>query len=473
LATNRVDTISALHNILGAKDILTDASDVNPYSQDWRRIFNGRPLAVVRPSNTREVSDVIKLCADLRIPLVPQGGNTGMVGGAVPSEDDCQIVLSLSGMNRIRDIDPVDMTMIVDAGVVLKAAQEAASAAGCMLPLSFSSEGSAQIGGVLATNAGGNNTVRHGTARDLVLGMEVVMPDGRIWNGLRRLRKDNAGYCLRQLFVGAEGTLGIITGAVLKLTRPPRQTALGLCAVPSPQAALDLLNLLQDNDPASLVAFEYMSNTGMGLVLQTIRGTVFPLPKPAPHYILTELATQRRDPELRADMTKLFETALQAGIIGDAAIAASVTDRQAMWRLREEQSEAQKRTGASIKNDVSVPVSKVPEFLTRAAEACEKVVQGIRVVPFGHIGDGNVHFNLVQPLGADPAEFMTRAQDLMEAVNEIVNALGGSFSAEHGIGQLKAYMMPAWRGGPELDAMRQIKKALDPLGLMNPGKVLG
>jgi FAD/FMN-containing dehydrogenase len=395
-----------------------------------------------------------------------------MVGGAAVGEDGSEIVLSLSRLNRVRGIDPVDMTMEIEAGVTLKAAQQAAADSGCLLPLSISSEGSAQIGGVLATNAGGNNTVRYGNARDLVLGVEVVLADGQVWNGLRRLHKDNTGYCLRQLFVGSEGTLGIITAAVLKLYPQPRESAVALCAVGSPEAALDLFNRLQQHDPAAIQAYEYMSGPGVDLVLQYIPGAALPLAEPAAAYVLIELATPRDGADLRGSLETVLGAAIEAGIVADAVIAESGAQRAALWRLREEHSEAQKRAGASVKNDVSVPVSKVPELIRRATEICERLTPGIRCVPFGHLGDGNIHFNLVQPEGADPAAFLARDHALMDAVNEVVRALDGSFSAEHGIGKLKPYMMPEWRGGPELDLMRRIKQALDPRGILNPGKLL-
>jgi FAD/FMN-containing dehydrogenase len=381
-------------------------------------------------------------------------------------------VLSLARMTRIRDIDPLDMTLTIEAGVTLKAAQNVAADAGCLLPLSISSEGSAQIGGVLATNAGGNNTVRYGNARDLVLGLEVVLPDGAVWNGLRRLRKDNTGYCLRQLFVGSEGTLGIITAAVLKLVPRPRELCVAFCAVGTPDAALDLFGRFQAHDPAAVQAFEYMSGMGVELVLKHIPGAALPLAKPAMHYVLVELATPRPDAGLRASLEAVLEQALDHGIVLDAAVAESEAQRAAIWRLREEHSEAQKREGASVKNDVSVPISRVPEFISRATVACERLIPGIRAVPFGHMGDGNIHFNLAQPEDADPERFLAQDHAIMDTVNEVVRALDGSFSAEHGIGRLKPYMMPDWRGGAELEAMRRIKSALDPLGILNPGKVL-
>ncbi|MEJ0018023.1 MAG: FAD-binding oxidoreductase [Acetobacteraceae bacterium] len=464
--------LETIRTIVGGPGLLTEASDTAAYVEDWRRLYRGRTPAVVRPGSTEELAQVVRLCAEQRVPVVPQGGNTSMVGGATPADNGRELVLSTSRLTRIRDIDPLDLTMTLEAGVTLKAAQNAAAEARCLLPLSISSEGSAQIGGVLAVNAGGNNTVRYGNARDLVLGLEVVLADGTVWNGLRRLRKDNTGYCLRQLFVGSEGTLGIITAAVLKLVPRPREVAVAFCAVASPEAALNLFGRFQSHDPAAISAFELMSGLGTEFVLRHIEGAVLPLAAPAPNYVLVELATPRPDAGLRATLEAVLEGALADGVVTDAAIAESEAQRAAIWRLREEHSEGQKREGASVKNDVSVPVSKVPEFIRRATAACEALMPGIRVVPFGHMGDGNIHFNLEQPVDADGAWFLAQDHAIMDTVNEVVRALDGSFSAEHGIGRLKPYMMPDWRGGAELAVMQRIKAALDPLGIMNPGKVL-
>ena len=342
---------------------------------------------------------------------------------------------------------------------------------GCTLPLSISSEGTAQIGGVLATNAGGNNTLRFGNARDLVLGLEAVLADGQIWHGLRRLRKDNTGYCLRQLLVGSEGTLGIITAAVLKLTPRPATIEVALCALPSVEAALRLYTEFSRHDPASLQAFEYMSGTGMGFVLAHIPGASLPVAQAA-HYVLIELASPRPGAELRGVMEEVLMPALDSGIALDIVLAESEAQRRAIWKLREEHAEAQKREGASVKNDVSVPISKVPELLARAQTAGQTLMPGMRMVPFGHMGDGNIHLNFEQPIGMDAAAFLAQDHAIMDMVCEIVRDLDGSFSAEHGVGLLKPYMMESWRGGAELDMMQRIKQALDPQGLMNPGKVL-
>jgi len=463
--------LDALRAIVGERGLLTEPFDVAPYAEDWRHLYRGRTVAVLRPATTAEVAAIVRLCADAVVPLVPQGGNTSMVGGAIPAEDGSELVLNLARLNRVRDLDPIDLTLTIEAGATLRAAQDAAAAAGGILPLSIASEGTAQIGGILSTNAGGNHTVRYGNARDLVLGLEVVLPDGQVWNGLRRLRKDNTGYCLRQLFVGAEGTLGVITAAILKLAPRPREIEVALCAVASPEAALDLFARFQRHDPAALQAFEYMGGLGMALVLKHIPGAALPLAAPAAHYALIELATPRPDARLRAALEAVLEEALQAGVVTDAAIAESAAQRQAIWRLREEHSEAQRREGASVKNDVSAPVSRVPELIRRASAACEALIPGCRMAAFGHMGDGNIHLNAVQPEGMDPAAFLARDHAIMDAVNAVVRDLGGSFSAEHGVGRLKRYMMSDWRGGAELETMRRIKAALDPKGIMNPGKL--
>jgi FAD/FMN-containing dehydrogenase len=469
--TEMTGLLARLQAMLGPLGFLTGA-DTAGYTEDWRRLYQGVTPAVLRPGNTAQLAEVVRLCAAAGAKLVPQGGNTGMVGAAAPAADGSELVLSLGRLNHIRDIDPADMTMTIEAGVTLKAAQDAAEAAGCLLPLSISSEGSAQIGGVLSTNAGGNNTVRYGNARDLVLGLEVVLADGQVWNGLRRLRKDNTGYCLRQLFVGAEGTLGVITAAVLKLVPRPREIEVAFCAVASPAAALEVFGRLQARDPAAIQAFEYMSGAGMALVLKNIPDTALPLAHPAEHYVLIELATPRQNAGLRDLLEEVLAPAMEEEKVLDAVIATSEAQRRAIWKLREEHSQAQKREGASVKNDVSVPVSAVPALLARATAACIALIPGIRAVPFGHLGDGNIHFNLEQPVDMDGAAFLARDHEIMDTVNEVVRSLDGSFSAEHGVGRLKPYMMSQWRGGAELDIMQRIKQALDPMGMMSPGRVL-
>lgn len=464
--------LARLAALLGPRGLIVDAADVAPYGENWRRAYCAAPLAVARPADTREVAAVVRACAEAGVGVVPQGGNTSLADGAVPSRPGRELVLSLARLNRVRDIDAVDLSMTVEAGVPLKAAQEAAEAADCLLPLSIASEGSAQIGGVLATNAGGNNTVRWGNARDLVLGLEAVLPDGAIWNGLRRLRKDNTGYCLRQLLVGSEGTLGIITAAVLKLAPRPRERAVAFCAVASAEAALELFRRLRDWDPAAINAYEYMTGLCVDLVLRHIPGTRLPLSAPAAHYVLIDLATPREDASLATALEGLLEPAIAEGLVDDVVIAQSEAQIADFWHLREEQGESQRRAGAVTHNDVSVPVSKVPELLARAIPAVEAQMTGIRVVPFGHLGDGNIHFNLVAPEGMAAEAFLAQEHTLSDTVTAVVRDLGGSFSAEHGVGLLKRYMMEDWRGGTELAAMRAIKAAIDPSGIMNPGKLL-
>ncbi|MCX7374233.1 MAG: FAD-binding oxidoreductase [Alphaproteobacteria bacterium] len=467
----RDDLLAALTQRLGPQGVLQGA-DMAPHETDWRALFQGHALAVLRPASTEEMADAVRLCAAARVPMVPQGGNTSMVAGATPDETATQIVLTTTRMTRIRDIDVNDMTMVAEAGVILKVAQDAARDAGALFPLSLSAEGSCTIGGVLSTNAGGNTTVRYGNARELMLGLEAVMPDGSIWHGLRRLRKDNTGYALRHLLVGAEGTLGIITAAALRLFPRPVEEAVAFCAVADEDAALSLFRRFRGRDESAVRAFEYMSAGSMHLVLDHVPGVSLPLAERAAHYVLVDLASSRPGANLRALLESVLEDAMEAREVTDAALAESEAQRAAIWKLREEHPEGQKRAGASVKNDVSVPVSKVPEMVRRSCEALTRLIPGSRPVPFGHIGDGNIHMNLAQEPGTDPAAFLARSHDIMDCVNEIVRELGGSFSAEHGVGRIKTDMVEDWRGGAELAAMQAIKRAMDPLGLMNPGKVL-
>ena len=468
-AAGLLDRLSAL---LGPSGLLLAPEDLAPHLTDWRGLYRGSAPCLLRPASTAELAEAVRLCAAAGAAMVPQGGNTSMVGGATPDASGAQIPVSLARLNRVRDVDPLDMTMTVEAGLVVKAAQDAAAAGGCLFPLSFGGEGSATIGGVLSTNAGGNTTVRYGNARDLVLGLEVVLPDGRVWNGLRRLRKDNTGYALRHLFVGAEGTLGFITAAVLRLFPRPRESEVAFCAVASEDAALSLFRRFRDRDETAVRAFEYMSGAGVDLVVRHIEGATLPLEARADHYALVDLASSRPDAGLRGMMEAVLEEALEAEEVLDAAIGGSEAQRAALWRVREEHPEAQRLAGASVKSDVSVPVSKTPELMRRASEALRALVPGSVPVPFGHMGDGNIHMNLSQPEGMDPAAFLARGHAIMDAVNDVVRDLGGSPSAEHGIGRLKAGMLESWRGGAELDLMRRIKAAVDPQGLMNPGKIL-
>lgn len=466
------DLPDSLATLLGPAGLLTDPADIAPALSDWRGLYHGAALAVLRPGSTAQVSGCVRICAAAGLSIVPQGGNTSMVGGATPEGNGRSVVLSLARMNRIRDLDALDMTMTAEAGVVVKAAQDAAAEAHCLFPLSFGGEGTATIGGVLSTNAGGNTTVRYGNARELMLGLEVVLPDGQVWNGLRRLRKDNTGYALRHLFVGAEGTLGIVTAATLRLFARPRTSEVLFCAVRNEDAALATFRRFREADESAIRAFEYMSGAGVDIVAAQIPGITLPLAERADHYVLIDLASTRADADLQGLAEQVLGEAMESGEVLDAVLGGSESRRAALWRIREEHSEAQRKEGASVKNDVSVPVSKVPDLIRRASAACQALMPGIRAVPFGHMGDGNIHMNLQQPAGMDPQAFLARSHDIMEAVNAVVRDLDGSFSAEHGIGRLKTDMMEAWRGGAELDAMRRIKAALDPDCVMNPGKVL-
>ncbi len=464
--------LGALTAMLGPRGVITDPADLAPWTTDWRGLYQGATPCLLRPASTNELAAAVRLLARAGVPMVPQGGNTSMVGGAAPDESGRQVIVSLTRMNRIRDLDPIDMTMTAEAGVILKSAQDAAAAAGALFPLSLGAEGSATIGGVLATNAGGNTTVRYGNARELMLGIEAVLPDGQVFCGLRALRKDNTGYALKHLFVGAEGTLGIISAATLRLFPRARVTCVALAAVASEDAALALFRRFRDRDDTAVRAFEYMSGTGMDIVLRQIEGAVLPMASRGAHYCLIDLASSRPDADLAGLMETVLEAGLEAAEVVDAAIAQSDAQAAAIWRLREEHPEAQKREGASVKSDVSVPVSRVPELIRRSSDALRALIPGSRPVPFGHMGDGNIHMNLEQPEGMDPGAFLARGHDIMDTVNAVVRDLDGSFSAEHGIGRLKTDMLESWRGGAELDAMRRIKAALDPQGLMNPGKVL-
>ncbi|QXM23462.1 FAD-binding oxidoreductase [Elioraea tepida] len=461
-----------LRALLGDRGMITDPAEMRGYVTEWRGLWTGRSPAILRPASTAECAEAVRLCAEAGVRMVPQAGNTSLVGASVPHEAGDEVVISVGRMNRILDLDPADMTMTVEAGAVLASVQKAAEEAGCLFPLSLGSEGTAQIGGLLGTNAGGNATLRYGNARDLVLGLEVVLPDGRVLDMLRRLRKDNTGYCLRHLFIGAEGTLGIITRAVLKLFPRPSDIQLAFAAVPSVEAALALLNRFQRHDGASLSAFEYMGRFGLELVFRHIPGAADPFGARHEHYCLVELSSPRPDAGLRHGLEAVLEGAYADGLVLDATIAESEAQRASLWRLREEHSEAQKREGASIKNDVSVPVSRVPDLIAQASAACRALIPGVRVCAFGHVGDGNIHFNLSAPEGADGAAFLARWDEVAEAVNGVVRALGGSFSAEHGVGRLKTRTLAAWRAGPELDLMRAIKRTIDPGNLMNPGKVV-
>ncbi len=463
--------LDRMAGIVGSKNVITDADAMVPYLKEWRDLFRGKAQGIVRPGSTAEVAELVKLAAETGTVLVPQGGNTGLVGGQIPISEGREIILSLQRLDKIRAVDTDGDTMIVEAGVTLKRAQDAAEAAGRLFPLSLASEGSCTIGGNLSTNAGGTAVLAYGNARELCMGLEVVLPDGRIWNGLRQLRKDNTGYDLKNLFIGAEGTLGIITAAVLKLFPAPAARATAFLAVPDPAAALELLNAAKAGAGGTLTTFELMPRIGMDFVLRHASGTRDPLSEPSPWYVLMEVSAQQAT-GLDEHVETFLGEALEKGIVTDAALAGSLTQRADFWKLREMLSEVQTYEGGSIKHDVSVPIHATPEFLARAIAAVEAMVPGCRPVPFGHLGDGNIHFNVSQPVGADKAGFLARWSEMNEAVHAIVAELHGSISAEHGIGRLKRDLLPGVKDPVELDLMRTIKQTLDPQGILNPGSVL-
>ncbi|MDQ7989500.1 MAG: FAD-binding oxidoreductase [Candidatus Dactylopiibacterium sp.] len=466
------ELVDALRAIVGAPHVLCDAAGCAPFEEDWRGRYRGRARCVVRPADTAEVAAVVRACAAAGVPMVPQGGNTGLVGGSVPHPDASEVVISLARLNRVRAIDVDNATITVEAGCTLAAVQDAAAAHDRLFPLSLASEGSCQIGGNLASNAGGVQVLRYGNTRELTLGLEVVLADGQIWSGLRGLRKDNTGYDLKQLFVGSEGTLGIITAAVLKLFPLPAARAVAWIALPDPASAIGLLGRLRQVAGERLSAFEIVAASAHEIVLRNLPGVRRPLEVAAPWYALMELTDGARQDDLDGLMTRVLEEAFEAGLVLDGVVAANEAQADALWALRENISEAQKKEGFSVKHDVSVPVSRIPEFLARADAALAQRFPGVRVVAFGHAGDGNLHYNPSMPAGgAENAAFIARSSEVNRVVHDIVDELGGSISAEHGLGQLKREEIRRYKSALELDMMRAIKKALDPHGLMNPGKV--
>jgi FAD/FMN-containing dehydrogenase len=464
--------LDRIRKIVGPKGWTTDPADMARYEKEERGFFAGKAAMVVRPANTAEVAAVLAECNASRIPVVPQGGNTGLVGGGTPHDTGAEIVLSLSRLNAIRGLDAANDTIVVEAGCVLADIQNAAAAADRLFPLSLAAEGTCQIGGNLSTNAGGINVLRYGMTRDLVLGLEVVLADGRIWSSLKGLRKDNTGYDLKQLFVGSEGTLGIVTAAVLKLFPAPRELETCLVAVPSPAAAIELLQRAKNESGGNCTAFELTQRRLIDFVLKHIPGTADPMERRHEWYALVEFAAGDMGGALKGMVERLLERAFEDGLALDAVLAASQAQRKALWKLRESMTEAQKHEGGSIKHDVSVPVSAVADFLARATAICEAMVPGVRVCAFGHAGDGNIHFNVSQPEGADRTAFMAGMHAMNERVHDLVAALDGSISAEHGIGRLKRDDLPRYKDAVALDLMRTLKAALDPNGILNPGKVV-
>ena len=466
-----MDFLNQFAQITGAAHVFTAAADMAACLAEPRGLFHGTALALVKPGTTAEVSAIAALCHAHGIAIVPQGGNTGLVGGQIPDGSGQQVLLSLQRLNRIRETDLAASCLVVEAGVTLAGVQRAAAAAGRLFPLSLASEGSCTIGGNLSTNAGGTAVLAYGNARDLVLGLEVVLADGRILPLLSKLKKDNTGYDLKHLFMGAEGTLGIITAASLKLFPRPRSIATAFIGLASPDAALALLQLAQETTGQALKTFELMPRTGIEFVLRHAPGAREPLGQSHAWYVLLELSGTS-DTGLDEALADLLASALDKGLIEDATPALSLTQRNAFWALRESLSDVQKLEGGSIKHDVSLPIALVPAFLRAAEAAVTRLIPGARLVPFGHLGDGNIHYNVSQPAGADKAAFLARWGQVNEVVHAMVIAMGGSFSAEHGIGTLKRGLLARYKDPVALEVMRAVKAALDPGGIMNPGKVL-
>jgi FAD/FMN-containing dehydrogenase len=465
--------LARLATIVGADHVLTAAGDVAPHTTDWRGRYRGQALAVVRPAATAEVAAVVAACADARTAVVPQGGNTGLVGGGTPHGSGDEIVLSLTRMNRVRAVDADNATITVEAGVTLAGVQQAANEAGLAFPLSLASEGSCTIGGNLATNAGGTAVLRYGNARDLALGVEVVLADGSVLDLARGLRKDNTGYDLKQLFIGAEGTLGIVTAAVLKLYAAPRTQVTALAALASVGDAVALLRHAKQSLGDRLVGFELMSDVALALSRKHHPGTPDALPGHA-WYALVQADDSADDATLAARLEAMLAAGVEQGFVTDATVARSVAQADALWAARENISEAQRREGPNLKHDISLPVSSIPAFLDDAERALRAAIPGVRFVVFGHLGDGNLHYNLSAPEGTSPESFVAPAmlERAQRIVHDLVAARGGSISAEHGIGQLKRAELKRTKAPLELAVMRRIKAALDPAGILNPGKIL-
>ena len=460
------DTIVRLKEVAGPKGWSDDPAEIAPHLQEWRGKYQGTSSLLLKPDSTETVSKILSICNETRTAIVPQGGNTGLVGGQIPFNNE--IILSLSRLNRIRDVDASGMNMIAEAGATLAAVQDAAAKTDRLFPLSIASEGSATIGGNVSTNAGGVHVLHYGNTRDLVLGVEAVLADGRVLDMLRTLRKDNTGYDLKQLFIGAEGTLGIVTAVALKLFPQPAERVTALIAVRDPQAAVNLLSYLQAATGGAMSAFELMPRLGLEFVLAHIPQTADPLAKPSPWYVLAEASGGAN-----SHLEDALESALSSsGLVTDAVIAQSDTQRAALWKLREGMSEAQKPEGGSIKHDVSVPINSIPAFLKEGIAAVEKLAPGVRPVPFGHLGDGNIHFNFTVPKNGDNAAFLARWNEIQDTVHDIVNRYHGSISAEHGLGIMKVHEIERYKSAAELDVMRALKRTLDPNNILNPGKVV-
>ena len=458
--------------IVGDRYALRAAEDIAPYVAEPRGLWHGLSSLVLRPGSVEEVSRIMRLATETRTPIVPQGGNTGLVGAQVPDEGGGQVVLSLSRLNRIREIDLLSNTVTVEAGVVLQTLQDAAANADRLFPLSLAAQGSCQIGGNLSSNAGGTNVLAYGNARDLCLGVEVVLPTGEVLDDLRKLKKDNTGYDLKNLFVGAEGTLGIITAAVLKLFPKPKGREVAFVGLPSAEAALALFGMAADRAGGALTAFELIGQRPYDYTLLHAVGAVRPLTSDWPWYVLMEISSGRSAEDARGLIEDILGAALEAELAGDAVIAASLGQAEALWNFREVLPEAQKAEGASIKHDISVPIASIPTFIEQAGAAVERVSPGARPVCFGHMGYGNLHYNISRPADGDDGAFLAQYRTVNDAVHDVVRSFHGSISAEHGIGQLKRDELIATAPPMAIDLMRRLKAAFDPAGIMNPGKVI-
>jgi D-lactate dehydrogenase (cytochrome) len=455
--------------IVGDKYAITDPQAQTPYLVEMRDLFRGHSPMVLRPGSVAEVAAILQLANETATPIVPQGGNTGLVGGQIPHHNE--IVLSLNRLDCIREVDPTSNTITCEAGVTLQRAREAAATADRLYPQLLPSEGTCTIGGNLSTNAGGTAAIAHGIARAHALGVEVVLADGRVLNDLNKLKKDNTGYDLKNLFIGAEGTLGVITAAVLRLVPRPRSVETAFAGVASAQAALELLGIAQDRTGGDVTSFEIMTRAGIELVLRHAQGCRDPLASPHAWYVLMELSSQQRD-GLRALLETVLAEGMERGLVLDATIAESIEQGKAFWRVRETFGEVQRYAGGSIKHDISVPVAAVPAFISEADAAVTALIPGARPLPFGHLGDGNIHYNVNQPVGADKGEFLKRWDEVNAAVFAVVKKYGGSISAEHGVGVMKRDLLPSVKDPVALDLMRSLKRMLDPKGILNPGKVL-
>ncbi len=472
LRAPRAELLARFAAIVGEKGALTAPADIQPFCQEWRDKYFGRTPMVLRPASADEVSAILKLAHAERIAIVPQGGNTGLVGGQIPFETGTEIVLSLDRMKAIRAVDAAGNTLTAEAGATLKSVQDAAAEVNRLFPLSLAAEGTCQIGGNIATNAGGIHVLRYGAMRDLVLGVEAVFAGGEIWNGLRTLRKDNTGYDLKSLLAGSEGTLGIITAASLKLFPRPAEVTTVFAGCASLDAVAQLFNRAFESAGPLLQAFELISRTALEFLVTHFERMRDPLEAPHPWYVLFEVASPVAEGLAEGVAMTVLEDALEKGVVADAAIAASEAQARSFWCMRENISVVQKHEGGSIKHDVSVPVSAIPAFIAKADAAVARLIPGARPVPFGHYGDGNIHYNVSQPIGADKAAFLARWDELSDAVHAIVLGFGGSISAEHGIGRMKARALESVKSPVELALMRRVKAAFDPRGILNPGKLL-